>query len=534
MRAAVGEVDPRERALFDALDVTGAGRLTRRDLVDALEYVGLSLRDPRLRAISEGMARGVGMDVVAFCDRIRPSLHLVERALRGELIIPEFASFCREIREIYDGVARERGGEVADYIPQLARVDPEQFAVSICTVDGQRLDLGDSDVGFCVQSVCKPVNYCIALEEIGEDGVHRRVGREPSGRGFNELTLDLQGKPHNPLINAGAIACCAMIRPSASIADRFDHVVSVWRRLAAGRKPGFSNPTYLSERETADRNFALGYMMRERGVFPAGTDLVETLEFYFQCCSLEVDSEQMTTVAATLAHGGLNPLTGERVFAADTVRRCLSLMQSCGMYDFSGEFAFAIGLPAKSGVSGSVMLVVPNVMGVCIWSPRLDRHGNSVRAIQFCQKLVERFALHPFDDLTGLSSKRDPRRSNVAADIDQTAPLIWAASKGDLPAVQREIARGASPSAGDYDLRTPLHLAAAEGHRDVVRYLLAHGADPVARDRFGHVPLDDARRHDHPEVVQILLRASPEDSGSGPPAPETSSIPVRAGSGPSA
>ena len=164
-----------------------------------------------------------------------------------------------------------------------------------------------------------------------------------------------------------------------TMADRFDYVLQRWGQAAGGTMPGFSNPTYLSERKTADRNFALGYFMREKGAFPEGTDLVETLEFYFQCCSLELTAEAMSVVAATLANGGVCPLTGERVFQSGTVRKCLSLMSSCGMYDFSGEWAFRVGLPAKSGVSGVIMIVVPNVMGLVCWSPRLDENGNSVR-----------------------------------------------------------------------------------------------------------------------------------------------------------
>src|SRR5262249_19518624 len=163
--------------------------------------------------------------------------------------------------------------------------------------------------------------------------------------GFNELTLNKDHKPHNQMINAGAIATCSLIRRGVPIADRFDHVMEQWARLAGNQKPGFNNSVYLSERQTADRNFALGYFMKEKAVFPEGTDLVETLEFYFQCCSIESNCERMAVVAATLANGGMCPITGQRVLSPSTVRSCLSLMYSCGMYDFSGEFAFTIGLP---------------------------------------------------------------------------------------------------------------------------------------------------------------------------------------------
>jgi glutaminase len=505
--APQGAVDNRERQLFDALDLDRRGWLRASEILAVLHRVGLDPADRRLREVVRRLQHADDDGRVTFdefCDLVRPNILLVERAVRGDVVIPDFRAFSQTVHRLFEETRSNRTGHVATYIPQLGRVEPEQYGLALCTIDGQRLHLGDSDVEFCVQSCCKPINYCLALEAHGETGVHRHVGREPSGRGFNELTLDFEGKPHNPMINAGAVMCCALIEQGKPIADRFDEVMNQWRRLAGGQKPNFSNAVYLSERATADRNFALGYMMRERGVFPAHTDLVETLEFYFQCCSIELDCQRMATVAATLANGGVCPTTGERVFSADTVRRCLSLMQSCGMYDFSGEFAFTVGLPAKSGVAGAIMLVVPNVLGLCVWSPRLDRNGNSVRGIDLCRRLVEVFNFHPFDDLSGLSGKQDPRRTAVHAQMDRVLALIWAASKGDVTAVQREIARGADPKGADYDGRSALHLAASEGHAEVVSVLLALGALPHVKDRWGGTPLDDAKRHGHADVVKLL------------------------------
>ena len=262
--------------------------------------------------------------------------------------------------------------------------------------------------------------------------MHRHVGREPSGQSFNELALNPQGLPHNPMVNAGAIMTTSLIRPEDDIADRFDHIAATWQRLAAGRRPGFNNAVYLSERQTADRNFALGYSMRESGAFRPGTDLLTTLS-------------------------------------------------SCGMYHFSGEFAFTIGLPAKSGVSGALLLVIPGLMGICVWSPRLDEHGNSARGIEFCSKLVAEYQVHVFDSLVtgrGRTAKRDPRRKKNQTRTEAVVALTWAASQGDLNEVRALIATGVEPGAADYDGRTPLHLAASEGQLEVVRYLLAAGADP--------------------------------------------------------
>jgi glutaminase len=306
------------------------------------------------------------------------------------------------------------------------------------------------------------------------------------------------------MINAGAIMSGALIRPDLTMADRFDHVMGMWRRLAGGVKSGFSNATYLSERRTADRNFALGYFMREKDALPPDTDLVAALEFYFQCCSIEMTAESMSTVAATLANGGVCPTTGMRVLQSGTVQKCLTMMYSCGMYDFSGEWAFHVGLPAKSGVSGAILVVVPNVLGLCVWSPRLDAQGNSVRGIELCREPVSTYNFHNYDSLSMADDKVDPRRALGEAQRDLVGDLCWAASKGDLGGMRRLAARGVPLDAADYDGRTALHLASSEGHLRVVELLAEQGVGLEPRDRWGNTPLDDARREGHADVEAYL------------------------------
>ena len=479
-----------------------------QELTRALARCGLRASDPRLQGLSEALSRRRRpLDQAAFTELVCNRIGLVDRALSGRLVVPDFPGLEAELDRIYASARARADGTVADYIPQLSRVDPEQFGVSVCTIDGQRYARGEASRDFCIQSCCKPINYCLALEAHGADEVHRYVGREPSGHHFNEITLNAEGKPHNPMINAGAIMTCSLIHPDASRGDRFDAVMERWSALAGGGKAGFSNAIYQSERETADRNFALAYFMREHGAFPRGIDLVEVLEFYFQCCSIEQTTDRMAVVAATLAAGGVNPLTGERIFSPNTVKHCLSLMASCGMYDFSGEFAFRVGLPAKSGVSGALLIVVPNIMGICTWSPRLDSLGNSVRGVAFCEGLLESYRFHAFDDLTGSSTKKlDPTRRSDPHE-DAVVGMLWAASRGDLDEVHRLLSSGVEVNAADYDGRTPLLLAAAEGWPMLVRYLLAHGAKADAVDRWDHTPLEEARRGGHAVVEKLLAEA---------------------------
>lgn len=500
--------ETRGRRIFESLLQPDADRVRVIELVRVLERSGLREDDPRLRTVVANLnarpADGM-LDEETFLEVTRTGLLVVESAVSGAFVIPEFGPFADDVRGVFQEAAQNKQGRVAEYIPQLGRVDPEQFGLAVCTVDGQRISEGEANTPFCMQSVSKPLNYCMALEEWGESRVHKHMGCEPSGVSFNELALNRDGVPHNPMINAGGIMSCALIKKAEPFSDRFDHVVQTWKRLAGGERPGFSNSTYLSERATADRNFALGYSMREHRAFPKNTDLIECLEFYFQCCSLEMTADMLAVVAATLANGGLCPLTGEQVFRPQTVQSCLSLMLSCGLYDYSGEWAFRIGLPAKSGVSGVVLTVVPNVLGICTWSPRLDLHGNSVRGIAFCEKLVERFNFHVYDGLgTGAAHKIDPRRRTESDERQLLVDLCWAASEGDCDGIQRLVVRGANVNAADYDGRTPLHLAASEGRSDAVTMLLKLGAVPISVDRWGNTPGDDAQRGDYFGILELL------------------------------
>lgn len=514
----VPEADPRELRLFRSLDVERRGAVRTGDLLGILEEVGLRDDDRRLVETRQALAgRGIhdDLDAEAFCEAVRPNILIVEQALQGRLVIPDFGSFRGALDGLYEEVRQLRDGAVADYIPQLASVDPELFGAAICTIDGQRHAIGDSTVDFSIQSSSKPITYGLALEEHGEEEVHRYVGREPSGRNFNELALGEGGRPHNPMINAGAIMATSLVRPALDAGARFDYLMDRWRALCGDEKPRFSNPIYQSERQTADRNYALGYYMREHGAFPAGTDLIDTLEFYFQTCAIEANVQMLSVLAATLANGGVCPTTGERVLKTGNVRHILSLMSSCGMYDSSGEFAFEVGLPAKSGVSGVLLVVIPNVMGLSLWSPRLDSHGNSVRGVQFCRELVRGFNFHNYDSLTGVSEKSDPRRTLIEHQAEKVDRLIWAASKGDLGAVHRLVVRGYDQDAADYDRRTPLHLAAAEGRSKVVRYLVENGVVLSPRDRWGGTPLDDALRSGHEDLADWLAERGAERGDPG-------------------
>ncbi|XP_024914790.1 glutaminase kidney isoform, mitochondrial isoform X1 [Cynoglossus semilaevis] len=277
------------------------------------------------------------------------------------------------------------------------------------------------------------------------------------------------------------------------------------KEMTGSEYVGFSNATFQSERETGDRNYAIGYYLKEKKCFPDNADMIAALDFYFQLCSIEVTCESGSVMAATLANGGICPITGKRVLSAEAVRNTLSLMHSCGMYDFSGQFAFHVGLPAKSGVSGAVLLVVPNVMGMMCWSPPLDRMGNSVRGIHFCQDLVSHFNFHNYDNLRHFTKKHDPRRRSDDDQNKLVVKVMFAANSGDVSALRRFALSEMNMEQRDYDSRTPLHVAAAEGHVEAVIFLTEIcKVNPHLKDRWGNTPLDDAMQFGHDVIASVL------------------------------
>lgn len=490
-----------------------------------LEKTGIRRTDPRLSDFMRGLEQmhrqigtegtvpeNVDVDFDEFQGLVQDkNLMLILQAFCRKLVIPDFPDFCRQLDEIFEDCSPMSNGKVADYIPQLSKFNTNQWAMSVCTVDGQRHSAGDFNVPFTMQSCSKPFTYSICLNELGLDSVHNYVGHEPSGRNFNEICLDKQKRPHNPMLNSGAIICSALllslVRREMKPSEKFDFFQSYVRKIAGGEFVGFNNAVYMSERETADRNFAMGYFMRENKCFPKEANFRQCMDMYFQSCSLEVNTESLAVMAATLANGGVCPTTGEKVVDTDCVRHVLSLMFSCGMYNYSGEFAFRVGLPAKSGVSGGLVLVIPNLMGIGLWSPALDEIGNSYRCLRFCDSLVERFNFHHFASLkfAAEGQRQDPRQSKHAEEGVKVLTLLFAAKSGDLAAVKRLYMRGVNMAIQDYDRRTALHLSAAEGHLECVKFLVEVCKVPLnPLDRWGFSPVDDAKRFGQEAVAHYL------------------------------
>jgi glutaminase len=298
------------------------------------------------------------------------------------------------ISTLHERILGDHEGEVADYIPELADVDPDRFGIAGTTVDGRHLGVGDHAIPFTIQSISKLLLYGLVLETHGRTRVLERVGVAPTGESFNAIELDDDGnRAPNPMVNAGAIAVTDLV-PGSDLDARVENVGTMFERYL-GRRPEIDREVWASERATGDRNRAIAYLMASRGIL--GHPVEETLDLYFAQCSVLVTCDDLARIGATLANFGCDPITGERVVRADVVRDMLTLALTCGMYDYAGEWAFTVGIPAKSGVGGGILGVLPGVSGLATYSPRLDRFGNSVRGVRFFEQLSADFDLHLFD-----------------------------------------------------------------------------------------------------------------------------------------
>lgn len=334
-----------------------------------------------------------------------------------ELPLAKFLNDCWSTHK------KVRSGEVADYIPELLNVDPEHFGIAIATIDGFVHTVGDADIEFTIQSISKAFVFALALEILGNDELIKIIGVEPSGEAFNSIRLSPDNRPFNPMVNAGAIACTGLIY-SANPHSAFDMIYEKLGRFA-GRNLAIDEAVFDSERKTGDRNRAIAWLLKNYDKLSG--DVAASVDVYFKQCSILVTARDLAIMGATLANNGRNPVTGETVVSPETCARVLSIMSSCGMYDYSGEWIYRVGLPAKSGVGGGIVATLPAQMGMGTYSPRLDPFGNSVRGVKVCENVSSHFELHVLKsqsdinsyisadyDLGNVQSNRDRRSEDLA------------------------------------------------------------------------------------------------------------------------
>ena len=382
------------------------------------------------------------------------------------------------LTELHDRVSALTGGKPADYIPELGKVEPSLFGIAIATTDGEVYGVGDTQHPFTIQSVSKPFMYGYALNRYGREAVLKHVGVEPTGEAFNSIVLDeVANRPFNPMVNAGAIAV-AELMDGASQEQRTANMLALFGDLA-GRPLGIDEVVFRSEEATGHRNRAIAYMMLNTGMIKRDSN--DVLDLYFRQCSVNVTTRDLAIMAATLANDGTNPITGKKVFQAEYVRDVLSVMNSCGMYDYAGEWAYEVGMPAKSGVSGCIIAVIPGQIGIGVFAPPIDSHGNSLRGIRVCQEISKEFELHAFNNRTNVRSviRREYRGDLVHSNRLRTPyERQVLARQGDKVAVLE--AQGALFFGSTEQLLRRIAQLAAETRYVVVDFKRVHLADASA------------------------------------------------------
>ena len=396
------------------------------------------------------------------------------------------------LAEVHAACLPMTSGAVADYIPELAKADPDWFGLAVATTDGEVFAVGDSEQPFTIQSVSKPFVYGLALDTLGREQVSRHVGVEPTGAAFNATLMDEENnRPFNPMVNAGAIALSALI-PGPSYEARRAAMRDLFSRYA-GRPLAIDEAVFHSERDTGERNRTIAAIMRQARMLDGDAD--EILDLYFSQWSVTVTCRDLALMAATLANAGINPRTGERALSASAAPDVLTVMNSCGMYNYAGEWSFEVGIPAKSGVSGCIMAVIPGQIGIAAWSPRLDKVGNSVRAIAACKRMAADFGLHVF--------RTPPRGDGV---VRRTLRGDEVRSKRQWSSQQAAVLDAQGGAIRIIEAQGALFFASAER---LVR------AASEARASVSHVILDMRRTMSADQAAISLLARFAADTASG-------------------
>ncbi|WP_346938974.1 glutaminase A [uncultured Clostridium sp.] len=286
-------------------------------------------------------------------------------------------------------------GEVASYIPELAKANPEALGIWVTNLGGEEYFAGDWDTKFTIQSMSKVITLTLAILDNGIEYVFTKVGMEPTESGFNSITnleIHEQKQPLNPMINAGAIATVSLINGETA-EDKINRILTFTRKITGNDDIGVNYNVYESEKKTGNRNRALAYYMKGNGIIEG--DVEEILDVYFKACSMEITCKDIARIGAMLANDGVL-LNNERVISREACRIVKTIMVTCGMYDASGKFAVHIGIPAKSGVGGGIMAAVPRRMGIGVVGPALDAKGNSIGGIKILEKLSHELDLSIF------------------------------------------------------------------------------------------------------------------------------------------
>ncbi|XP_068169106.1 glutaminase liver isoform, mitochondrial isoform X2 [Antennarius striatus] len=476
--------------LFDGF--TSKGRISVNQFFEAIWNSGLHRSDPRLRECYHHLRRL--QDAEGTVDRntfhrcITGFVSLILKALQGRFVIPDFSTFNEETQKLFSRCRQLSPIQVGAGDGKES-MDSTRWGLSICTVDGQRLSLGDWADALVLGEVSWPLVYGVAVDLLGSDLVHRYVGMEGYSRYDSPFTLSKTGIPHSPLTETGVLITTSLLqmvgRMTSEEEEKFDSVLNVIQRLCNKEHATLDGSSYESSRKVAVRLHALSFYLQEKKCFPEKVDINAALDLMLQCTSTEITCESGAAMAASLANGGLCPLSADQVLSPAATRSMLSMMQVAGMKDYSTTFHYKTSIPAVSSSHGSLLAIVPGVLGLMAFSPELDACGNPWRAVHFCQELISMFQLHSFDIRTPFRQILAYRQWKAESEGYQIMNVLLAAFKGDIQTLRRYYLSGVDVNAVDYDGRSALHVAAAEGHTEVIRFLLENAkVNAALKDSF--------------------------------------------------
>ncbi|XP_030621131.1 glutaminase kidney isoform, mitochondrial [Chanos chanos] len=497
-------------ALFDSF--ASNGRVNTQQFLKMLWSSGIRPADPRIKDCCTLMRKlqdtDETVDKNAFHRCVTGFVSFILKALQGRFVIPDFSTFAEETQRLY------RKCKQLSCVPEKdsVRADDGKWAVSICTVDGQRLSLGDCTEPCVLGEISWPFIYCLSLGQLGVDYVHRYVGMEEYSKYESAFALTKQGLPHCPLTETGALVSASLLqqltaRPFTDEEEKYESILNVIRRLCNKEHANLNCTSYMNLRKDSAQLHALAFYLQEKKCFPESADMSASLDLLMQCFSTEVTCESGAVIAASLANGGLCPLSSDQVLSSSATRSTLSIMQVSGMNDYSRTFHFKTSAPAKSSRSGGVMVVIPGVLGLMCWSPELDGNGNPWKGVHFCEELVSTFQLHSFDIRTPFKQVLSYRQWKVESEGYQIMNLLLAAYRGDVQSLRRYVLSGVDVNSVDYDGRSALHVAASEGQLDVIRFLVENtGADCSLKDRWSNTPILEAMRCSQESALQLLKK----------------------------
>ncbi|XP_063690319.1 glutaminase liver isoform, mitochondrial-like [Bolinopsis microptera] len=500
------------------------GEISIPDLIGKLNHNGfLVCKDLRLRPLVDKLLiklSGSGDDkynsynlkktipVTHLTDLPKDCEDIIKKTLFGKALIPEFSRFSDDLLKMYDKVAEIKTGKIPAFL--LSENFKDHWGVSVCTTDGQVWSHGDNSIPFTLQSGSLALNYAIAITRLGSEVVHGYVGKEVATNSMiNTLDLDQNGVPHNAMTQGGGLAITSLLLKETpnNLPTGYENIVSQYQSLAGDKPLKINNTVYLADKRNCDRKFSIAYLLKEQNSFPPDLKLKNIIDLYFLLNSVEITCEIGAVIASTLANGGVCPTTGKEVLSTTAVQNTLSIMNLQGMYSYSAEWMIQTGLPAKSSSSGMIMVVVPGVMGMCLYSPPLDENGNSVRALEFVRKVSKRFSLHYLDSHIAAPITKENlmhRHEGKESHEQVIMNVMYAAAHGDKNLLDRYCELGLNLDVTDYDYRTALHLACCNDNIDIARYLIERKVNVFALDRWNRTPLDDAKRYGSKKLVELL------------------------------